>query len=144
MKLRLLLIPLLFAIGALLSYWWWQGRLERSQDGPIRAAAKRYGYRRDQVELRLYVGRFAGRTRGEHEERIRAWCRKQKVGTGPIKVIGLDEVVARVRQEAESKQYRDNPVLVTLKVLHEARVLEPEPLRLEVGRELARAARLYA
>jgi soluble lytic murein transglycosylase len=30
-------------MGGYVAYWWWQGRLERSQDGPIRAAARRYG-----------------------------------------------------------------------------------------------------
>jgi soluble lytic murein transglycosylase len=33
---------LLFLLGGLAAYWWWQGRLERSQDGPIRIAAQRY------------------------------------------------------------------------------------------------------
>jgi soluble lytic murein transglycosylase len=28
---------------ALVAYWFWEGRLEHSQDGPIRAAAQRYG-----------------------------------------------------------------------------------------------------
>ena len=39
-RLRLILV-LLFA-GGLAVYWWWHGQLERSQDGPIRAAARRY------------------------------------------------------------------------------------------------------
>ncbi len=37
-----ILLVLIVAIGIGL-YWWWQGRLERSQDIPIRAAARRYG-----------------------------------------------------------------------------------------------------
>ncbi|MEI6568895.1 MAG: transglycosylase SLT domain-containing protein, partial [Verrucomicrobiota bacterium] len=28
--------------GGMVLLWWWQGRLERSQDEPIRAAANRY------------------------------------------------------------------------------------------------------
>ena len=40
----------------------------------VAAAARRYGYTRGQVELRLYVGRFAGRQTGEHEARIRQWA----------------------------------------------------------------------
>lgn len=35
----LVLLPAIAAAG----YWWWTGRLERSQDGPIQAAARRYG-----------------------------------------------------------------------------------------------------
>jgi soluble lytic murein transglycosylase len=38
----MILILLLLAVG-LSVYWWWQGWLERSQDVPIRAAARRYG-----------------------------------------------------------------------------------------------------
>ena len=36
-------ILVLLLVGGPGAYWWWQGRLERSQDGPIRAAARRYG-----------------------------------------------------------------------------------------------------
>jgi hypothetical protein len=89
----------------------------------IEEAAKRYGYRKGQVELRLYVGRFAGRKKGTHEERIRAWAAKQPV---PIKVFRLDQVAGEVRDAATHKQYRDNPVLVTLKVLAEADMLAPD------------------
>lgn len=88
--------------------------------GVVKAAAERYGYSRRQVEVRLYVGRFAGRGKGEHEARIRAWARKQHVGAGPIRVIGLPEIVRRVREAAGRKQYRDNPALVAVKVLGEA------------------------
>jgi len=40
-----MLWPFLFAVLALtagLLYWWWEGRLEHSQDRPIRAAARKY------------------------------------------------------------------------------------------------------
>src|SRR5512133_90694 len=33
----------LILLGAFTVYWWWEGRLERSQDQPIREAAIRYG-----------------------------------------------------------------------------------------------------
>ena len=39
------------------------------------------------------------------------------------KIYGLDEVVGAVREAAEHKQYRDDPVLVTMKVLAAARML---------------------
>jgi hypothetical protein len=73
--------------------------------------------------VRLYVGRFAAPKRGDHEARIRACCQKQRVGAGSIQVVGLDEVVSRVRAAAAHKQYRDNPVLVTMKVLEAAGLL---------------------
>lgn len=90
--------------------------------GPvIKAAAKRYGYRAGQVELRLYVGKFSGT--GEHEEKVREWARRQRVGASPIGVFGLVDVVGVVRQAASPRAYRDNPVLVTMKVLEAAGML---------------------
>ncbi len=100
------------------------------RDGVVTAAAGRYGYPVDQVTVRFYVGRFAGSTKGAHEAEIRQWCADQHVGGGPIEVYGLDDVVAAVRKAAASKTYRDNPVLVTLKVLEAAghlRDVEEEP-----------------
>lgn len=86
----------------------------------IAGAADRFGFSVDQVELRLYVGRFAG---GTNEAEARAWCATQIVGAGPIAVVGAAEVVATVRAVAQSKQYRDNAVLATLKVLDAAHAL---------------------
>lgn len=83
-------------------------------------ASKCYGYPPRQIELRVYAGRFAGRRGGEHRRRIEEWTENQRVGAGPIKVIGLQEVVAKVRAAASRKQYRDNPALVAVKVLAEA------------------------
>jgi soluble lytic murein transglycosylase len=43
-KLRWLFLYLVLLLGGgMAAYWWWQGRLEQSQDAPIRAAATRYG-----------------------------------------------------------------------------------------------------
>ncbi|MGO9488751.1 MAG: hypothetical protein ACLQBB_06960 [Solirubrobacteraceae bacterium] len=92
--------------------------------GPVlRAAARRYGYRTSEVELRLYVGKFAGRRGETNEELVRAWARKQRVGVGKIRVFNLAEVVAAVRPAAVPTEYRDNPVLVTWKVLGAAGLL---------------------
>jgi hypothetical protein len=87
----------------------------------IRAAAKRYCYRTGQIELRLYVGKFSGA--GAHEERVREWASRQQAGAGPIRVFGLSDVVGMVRQAAVPRAYRDNPVLVTMKVLDAAGML---------------------
>jgi hypothetical protein len=87
----------------------------------LKGAAKLYGYRTGQIEMRLYVGKFAGS--GAHEEQIRKWAKRQKVGAGPIGVYGLKDVVGRVREAASHKQYRDDPVLVTMKVLEAAGML---------------------
>lgn len=93
------------------------------RDGVVNAAAQRYGYPLDQVTVRLYAGKFAGSTKGIHEATIRAWCASQHVGSGPIEVHGLADVVAAVRTAAASKTYRDNAVLVTMKVLDAAGLL---------------------
>jgi hypothetical protein len=90
------------------------------RDGVVKAAGERYGYESKQIELRLYAGRFAGRRAGEHERRIREWAARQRVGVGSIEVVGLEEVVRKVRLAAERKQYRDNAALVAVKVLAEA------------------------
>lgn len=84
------------------------------RDQVTAAAAARFGYDLADVELRLYVGKFAGRG---HEERIREWCATQIVGAGPIRLVTANEVVSSVRAVAASKQYRDNPVLAAIKVL---------------------------
>lgn len=93
------------------------------QEGVVATAAQRYGYRKDQVELRLYVGRFAAPVSGKHEAAIRAWAARQQVGCGPVGVYGLEDVVQAVRDVASSKTYRDNPILVTMKVLDAAGLL---------------------
>jgi hypothetical protein len=95
----------------------------------IDGAVKRYGYPLEQVEVRLYVGRFAAPTKGTHESEIRQWAAGQHVGAGPISVYGLGEVVGAVRSAAEHKQYRDDPVLVTMKVLEAADQLKPSNLQ---------------
>lgn len=84
------------------------------RDGVVQGACERFGYDEQQVEMRLYVGKFAG---GGHEARIRDWAATQQIGRCPLRVVGAGEVVAEVREAARSKQYRDSPVLATLKVL---------------------------
>ncbi len=93
------------------------------RSGVVTAAAERYGYSTDQVVLRLYVGRFAAPVKRTHEPRIREWAATQVVGGGPIEVYGLSDVIDAVRDAAASKTYRNNPVLVTMKVLDAAGLL---------------------
>lgn len=93
----------------------------------IKAACRMYGYRLGQVQVRLYVGKFAAPKRGTHEAKIREWCARQRVGGGPIEVVGVAQVVAQVMKVAASRQYRDNSSIVALKVLEAAGVLALEP-----------------
>jgi soluble lytic murein transglycosylase len=61
-------LVLLFA-GGLAAYWWWQDWLERSQDGPIHAAARRYGVEPALVKAIVWrESRFHPRVRGRAEE----------------------------------------------------------------------------
>lgn len=98
------------------------------RDQVVVGACDRYGYVQSQVEMRLYVGRFAGPTKGENERSIRTWAATQTVGSGPIRVIGVTDVVETVRRVASSKQYRDDAALVALKVLDAAGQLKPPSL----------------
>jgi hypothetical protein len=94
------------------------------RDTVVNGAAERFGFSVDQIELRLYVGKFAGRP-GTNDVGVKEWCATQHVGAGPIKVIAVDEVVAKVRAVATATQYRDNAALVALKVLDAAGALKP-------------------
>ncbi len=96
---------------------------EEIRDGVIRSACEEYGYEASQVQLRLYVGKFAAPKKGTHEAAIREWCGTQHAGAGRIEVFGVEQVVEAVRESAALKQYRDNPVLVTMKVLQAAGLL---------------------
>jgi len=95
------------------------------RDAVVRGACERYGYRSDEVELRLYVGRFAAPSSGHHERDIREWCASQVVGAGSIRVVGLRDVAVIARQVAQSKTYRDNAALMAIKVLDAADMLRP-------------------
>lgn len=96
------------------------------REGIVVGACQRFGYAVEQIELRLYVGRFAGSKSGLDEGRIRAWCSSTVVGGGPIAVVGLDEVATIVRRAASSSTYRDNAALMAVKVMDAAGLLRPE------------------
>ena len=90
MKWRLLLgILVLLLAGAAGVYWWWDGWLERSQDGPIRAAAQRYGLEPALVKAVVWrESRFNPNARGKvgeiglmqlQEEAAREWADAERV-----------------------------------------------------------------
>ena len=89
----------------------------------IAAAARRFGFQVHQVQVRLYAGKFAAQSQGVHERRIRDRCAGQVAGGGPIAVFGVEDVVRDVLSVAAQTQYRDNAVLVTMKVLDAAGLL---------------------
>src|ERR1039457_1533565 len=63
------LILLLLILGSAVTYWWREGGRERSQDGPIRAAAQRYGVEPALVKAIVWrESHFHPRARGRAEE----------------------------------------------------------------------------
>jgi soluble lytic murein transglycosylase len=69
-KWRRYVLGLLLAImSGVAFYFWWQGRLERSQDGPIRAAAQRYSVEPALVKAVVWrESRFHPNVRGRARE----------------------------------------------------------------------------
>jgi len=95
------------------------------RDAVLTGASARFGYPLERIQVRLYVGRFAGGKAGDHERRIREWCAEQIAGKGPIGVHGVKEIAALARKVAAAKSYRDNAALVAIKVLEAADMLTP-------------------
>ena len=83
----------------------------------IAEAANRYGYQTQQVELRLYVGKFRN---ADDKAAITDHLGKMKAGKGPIRVIPLENILGSVFQVLDSRTYVNDPVISTLKALAEA------------------------
>jgi soluble lytic murein transglycosylase len=84
-------VLLLLVAGALAVYWWWDNRLESSQDGPILAAAQRYGLEPALVKAVVWQeSRFNPNARGKigeiglmqiQEETAREWAEAERVSS---------------------------------------------------------------
>ena len=83
---RLILFGLLFGVAAAFFWVWWDGRLERSQDRVIAAAARRYGV--DPALVKAVVWR---------ESRFNPWAR------GRAREIGLMQI-----QEIAAQEWADH------------------------------------
>lgn len=77
----------------------------------VSAAADQFGFDAADVEMRLYVGKFAG----GHEDAIRNHL--SAFDNPPVDVIGLDGIVNALIGVAESPTYADDPVVVAVKAL---------------------------
>lgn len=80
----------------------------------VEAVAAQFGYSAADVEMRLYVGKFAG----GHEIAIREHL--STFGDPRVAVIGLDAIVNALIGAAESDTYTDDPVVVAVKALSAA------------------------
>ena len=86
-RLRSILVLLLLLAAA--GYWWRKGRIERSQDGPIREAAVRYDVEPALIKAIVWrESRFDPRVRGRaqevglmqiREEAAREWAEAEKI-----------------------------------------------------------------
>jgi hypothetical protein len=77
----------------------------------VAEACKIYGYTPAQVQMRLYVGKFAG----GHEHEVREHLERYK--NPPVQVVGLKEVVTSLVQLGKARTYIDDPVVMTVKAL---------------------------
>jgi CYTH domain-containing protein len=80
----------------------------RLREEVVRVASERYGYAPGRVKLRLYVGRFAPRSR----DGVIAHLRERDV-----EIRTPEQVAELVLKAAESKTYTDDPVITTVKLL---------------------------
>jgi soluble lytic murein transglycosylase len=100
----LLAAPLLI-LGILAVYWWWRGRLERSQDGPIHAAARRYGVEPALVKAIVWrESRFDPRAQG----------RAREIGLMQIREEAAQEWADAERLETFVHEHCFDPVTNTL------------------------------
>lgn len=73
-------------------------------------ACGQYGYAPAQLEMRLYVGKFAS----GHEADVRA---HMQTLVPPVRVVGLTEIVDSLVELAGRRTYTDDPVVMTIKAL---------------------------
>ena len=106
MKLR----PMIWFVVLLLvfgwaGYWWWEGRLERSQDEPIRSAAQRYGVDAGLVKAVVWrESRFNPNARG----------RAQEIGLMQIQEIAAQEWADAEHLQTFEHEHCFNPLTNTL------------------------------
>lgn len=90
------------------------------RDAIVAQACERFGYRRGQVEIRLYVGKFAG----GHEQDVRAHLAAFE--DPRVRVVGLEEITGALVTLGRRGTYIDDPVIVTVKALDAAGlILDP-------------------
>jgi hypothetical protein len=90
------------------------------RNGMVTGACERYGYSPSAIRMALYVGKFAAADEGI----VRQHLSEILVGGAPVDVIGLDRVVAGLLSAASDRMYINDPVLMTLKALHAAGMIQ--------------------
>ena len=88
------------------------------REGILKEAVRQYGYPPDCVQFCLFVGKFV---EGDKTV-VTNYLNEIVVGAGPVKVFDLRTIVEGLLTAAQSKTYYNDPVVMTLKALKEARV----------------------
>jgi len=102
---RIIWIAVVLLLCGWAGYWWWEGRLERSQDAPIRDAAHRYGV--DPALIKAVVwreSRFNPNARG----------RAQEIGLMQIQEVAAQEWADAEHIETFEHEHCFNPLTNTL------------------------------
>lgn len=104
--------------------WWESNKLFNEpevQAGVLAGAAERFRYPPAQIFLGLFVGKF----KSGDEADIRTHLAQMCFGGGAVRLFDLRAIMKGVVTEAERKTYRDDPVIVALKCLHELGWIAP-------------------
>lgn len=103
------------------------------RQGILLGASKRYGYPASQIQMGLFVGKF----HRPDEIAVREHLNGIILPGGPVQVVGLVEIVDRLREVSSRKTYINDPVVMTLKVLRAAGLLrEQKPAKVPDESEL--------
>ncbi|MBI3744543.1 MAG: hypothetical protein HY261_09720 [Chloroflexi bacterium] len=87
----------------------------------IEKSGEIYNYHPNQVELWLFVGHFESL---KQERKIRDGLAKSHSGFRSVTVVGLSEIVSVILKALDSKMYFNDPVIMTVRALEMAKVLQ--------------------
>ena len=91
------------------------------RQGLINKAAELLGYDESQIELRLYVGKFASEA---DKTDIVNHLGQLHTASGPVKVIDVETLIDQVMSVVKSKTYINDPIISLLKAMKQAGKLQ--------------------
>ena len=87
------------------------------RNGIINGASAQYGYPRQSIEIKLFVGKF----KSEQEQReIEKHVGAMEDCGVRFEVVGLDKILHGLMEKAKERTYVNDPVIMTLKALDAA------------------------
>ena len=84
------------------------------RDGIVKQACEVYGYRREAIQIKLFVGKF--KSEDEHREIAKHLSSMKDRGV-KFGVVGLEQIIDGLIREAEKSIYINDPVIMTIKAL---------------------------